>query len=112
MEKLTILVCVLLAAVIAMALYLRKIEQDIDTINININEKLMQNLQWHNLQGEINNRTLKWCKNTDKTLDDMLETQAKLVEMGNETYTKYLEVQAQINGIKFEMNNMIKEVNE
>lgn len=106
MEKLTILVCVLLAAELAMALYLRKLEQDIDSINININEKLMHNLRWHNLQGEINDRTLKWCKNTDKTLDDMLETQAKLVELGNETHTKYLEVQAQINGIKFVMRNM------
>lgn len=103
MEKLTILVCVLLAAVIAMALYVHELEKDIDRINFNINEKLMQNLQWHNLQGEVNDRTLKWCKNTDKTLDNMLETQEKLVEMGNETYTKYLEVQAQINGIKFEM---------
>lgn len=111
-EKLIILVCVLLAAVIAMALYLREIEKEIDCINVNINEKLMHNLRWHNLQGEINDRTLKWCKNTDKTLDDMLETQAKLVELGNETHTKYLEVQAQINGIKFKMDNMIKEVNE
>lgn len=108
MEKLTILVCVLLAAELAMALYLREIEKEIESIN----DKLMQNLQWHNLQGEINDRTLKWCKNTDKTLDNMLETQEKLVEMGNETYTKYLEVQAQINGIKFELDNMIKEVND
>ena len=99
MEKLTILVCVLLAAVIAMALYIRELEKEIDTIY----DCLSHNLKWHNLQGEINNRTLKWCKNTDKSLDDMLETQGKLVEMGNETYTKYLEVQAQINGIKFEM---------
>lgn len=100
MEKLTILVCVLMAAELAMALYLREIEKEIESIN----DKLTQNLRWHNLQGEINDRTLKWCKNTDKTLDNMLETQAKLVEMGNETYTKYLEVQAQINGIKFEMD--------
>lgn len=112
MEKLTILVCVLLAAVIAMALYIHELEKDIDRINFNINEKLMQNLQWHNLQGEINNRTLAWCKNTDKTIDDMLDTQIKLTELGNETYTKYLEVQAQINGIKFELDNMIKEVND
>lgn len=111
-EKLIILVCVLLAAELAMALYLRKLEQDIDSINININKKMMHNLRWHNLQGEINDRTLKWCKNTDKTLDAMLETQEKLVEMGNETYTKYLEVQAQINGIKFEMDNTIKEEEE
>lgn len=112
MEKLTILVCVLLAAEVAMALYLCELEKEIDAINININEELMQNLQLYNLQGEINDRTLKWCKNTDKTLDDMLETQEKLVELGNETYTKYLEVQAQINGIKFEMHNMIKEEEE
>lgn len=112
MGKLTLMICALFGVVLVMALYLRKLEDDIDRINININEKLMQNLRWHNLQGEINDRTLKWCKNTDKTLDDMLETQEKLVEMGNETYTKYLEVQAQINGIKFEIDNMIKEVNE
>ena len=108
MEKLTIMVCVLLAAVIAMALYLRELEKEIDTIN----DCLSHNLKWHNLQREIDDRTLKWCKNTDKTVDNMLETQEKLVEMGNETYTKYLEVQAQINGIKFEMDNMIKEENE
>ena len=101
-DKLIILVCVLLAAVIAMALYLREIEKEIDDIN----DMLLQNIKWHGLQGEINDRTLKWCKNTDKTLDNMLETQEKLVEMGNETYTKYLEVQAQINGIKFEIHNM------
>ena len=112
MEKLTILVCVLLAAVIAMALYIHELEKDIDRINFNINEKLMQNLQWHNLQGEINNRTLAWCKNTDKTIDDMLDTQIKLTELGNETHTKYLEVQAQINGIKFVMRNMNTEEEE
>lgn len=112
MGKLTLMICALFGVVLVMALYLRKLEDDIDRINININEKLMQNLRWHNLQGEINDRTLKWCKNTDKTIDNMLETQEKLVEMGNETYTKYLEVQAQINGIKFELNNMIKEVND
>ena len=112
MEKLTILVCVLLAAVIAMALYIHELEKDIDRINFNINEKLMQNRQWHNLQGEINNRTLAWCKNTDKTIDDMLDTQIKLTELGNETHTKYLEVQAQINGIKFMMRNMDNEEEE
>lgn len=99
-EKLIFLICVLLAAVVAMALYLREIEKEIDSIN----DCLSHNLKWHNLQGEINDRTLKWCKNTDKTIDDMLETQEKLVEMVDETYTKYLEVQAQINGIKFMMN--------
>ena len=98
-DKLIILVCVLLAAVIAMALYLREIEKEIDGIN----DMIMHNLKWHGLQREINDNTLKWCKNTDKSLDNMLETQEKLVEMGNETYTKYLEVQAQINGIKFEL---------
>lgn len=108
MEKLTILVCVLAAAELAMALYLRQIEKNIDDIY----DCLSCNLKRHNLQGEFNDRTLKWCKNTDKTLDDMLETQAKLVELGNETYTKYLEVQAQINGMKFKIDNMIKEVNE
>lgn len=108
MEKLTILVCVLMAAELAMALYLREIEKEIESIN----DKLMQNFQWHGFQGEINDRTLKWCKNTDKTIDDMLDNQEKLVELANETYTKYLEVQAQINGIKFEIDNMIKEVNE
>lgn len=109
MDKLTILVCVLMAAAeLAMAIYLRQIEKNIDDIYV----YLSHNLKRHNLQGEINDRTLKWCKNTDKTLEDMLETQEKLVEMGNETYTKYLEVQAQINGIKFKIDNMIKEVNE
>jgi len=109
MEKLTILVCVLMAAAeLAMAIYLRQIEKNIDDIYV----CLSHNLKRHNLQGEFNERVLKWYKNTDKSLDDMLETQKKLTELGNETYTKYLEVQAQINGIKFEMDNMIKEVNE
>lgn len=74
--------------------------------------RLQNSLDWREEQGKINDRLLQWCKNTDKTLDSMLETQAKLTELGNETYTKYLEVQAQINGIKFELDNMIKEVND
>lgn len=74
--------------------------------------RLQNSLDWREEQGKINDRLLQWCKNTDKTLDNMLETQAKLTELGNETYTKYLEVQAQINGIKFELDNMIKEVND
>lgn len=109
MEKLTILICVLMAAAeLAMAIYLRQIEKNIDDIYV----CLSHNLRRHNLQGEINDRTLKWCKNTDKTIDDMLDNQAKLVELGNETHTKYLEVQAQINGIKFMMRNMDNEEEE
>jgi len=101
MEKLTILVCVFMAAAeLAMAIYLRQIEKNIDDIYV----CLSHNLKRHNLQGEFNKRVLKWYKNTDKSLDDMLETQKKLTELANETYTKYLEVQAQINGMKFEMD--------
>lgn len=117
-----VIIFILIVVVLALALWVRSLEKTLDDLEttmfaliawketqVTSNERM---LKWHNLQGEINDRTLKWCQNTDKTLDNMLDTQEKLVEMGNETYTKYLEVQAQINGIKFEMDNMFKEVNE
>lgn len=115
------IIFILIVVVLALALWVRSLEKALDNIeNVVINhmtwyekQKALNNqmLKWyqnsqisHEEQGEINVRTLEWCKNTDKTLDNMLETQEKLTEMGNETYTKYLEVQAQINGIKFIMD--------
>lgn len=118
-----VIIFILIVVVLALALWVRSLEKALDDlettmltlmawkeIQVTSNERMLKqhqnNMSWHELQEQINDRTLKWCKNTDKTLDNMLETQEKLVEMGNETYTKYLEVQAQINGIKFEIHNM------
>lgn len=115
------IIFILIVVVLALALWVRSLEKALDNIENAVfshmtwlekqkalNSWMMnryQNCQtWREEQGEINVRTLEWCKNTNKTLDNMLETQEKLVEMGNETYTKYLEVQAQINGIKFMMD--------
>lgn len=115
------IIFILIVVVLALALWVRSLEKALDNIENAVlshmtwlekqkalNSRMLnryQNCQtWREEQGEINDRMLKWCKNTDKTLDNMLETQAKLVEMGNETYTKYMEVQAQINGIKFKLD--------
>lgn len=129
MSASNIIILILIIVVLFLALWVRSLEKTLDDLETTIltlmawkekqvtfNERMFNrhqnNMTWHELQEKINDRTLKWCKNTDKTLDNMLETQAKLTELGNETYTKYLEVQAQINGIKFELDNMIKEVND
>ena len=123
-----VIIFILIVVVLALALWVRSLEKALDDLEttmltlmawkekqVTFNERMFNrhqnNMTWHELQEQINDRTLKWCKNTDKTLDNMLETQEKLVEMGNETYTKYMEVQAQINGIKFEIHNMNTEEN-
>lgn len=114
MSASNIIIIILIIVVLFLALWVRSLEKTLDIIEstvltlmtwhekqVKINERTMK---WFEKQGKINDRLLQWCKNTDKTLDNMLETQAKLTELGNETYTKYLEVQAQIYGIKFELD--------
>lgn len=124
-----VIIFILIVVVLALALWVRSLEKALDDLEttmltlmawkekqVTFNERMFNrhknNMTWHELQEQINDRTLAWCKNTDKTIDDMLDTQIKLTELGNETHTKYLEAQAQINGIKFELDNMIKEVND
>ena len=124
-----IIIIILIIVVLFLALWVRSLEKTLESIEstvltlmswhekqVKFNERTMNriqsNLDWHEKQGKINDRMLKWCKNTDKTLDNMLKTQEELVATGNETYTRYLEVQAQSNGRKFEMHNMIKEEEE
>lgn len=121
MSASNIIIIILIIVVLFLALWVRSLEKTYEIIEstvltlmswhekqVKINERTtalhQSSLDWHEEQGEINVRTLEWCKNLDKTINNMLETQEKLVEMGNETYTKYLEVQAQINGIKFMMD--------
>lgn len=118
MSASNIIIIILIIVVLFLALWAHCLEKTLEDIEstvltlmswhekqVKINERttaLCQSSQnWREEQGEINVRTLEWCKNIDKTIDNMLETQKKLTELGNETYTKYLEVQAQINGIKF-----------
>lgn len=121
MSASNIIIIILIIVVLFLALWAHRLEKTLEVIESTVltlmslyekqkalNNQMLkwyQNSQiWHEEQGEINVRTLEWCKNTDKTHDNMLETQKKLTELGNETYTKYLEVQAQINGIKFMMD--------
>lgn len=114
MSASNIIIIILIVVVLFLTLWVRSLEKTYEIIESTV----LTLMSWHEKQvkinerttalreeqGEINVRTLEWCKNLDKTIDNMLETQEKLVEMGNETYTKYLEVQAQINGIKFMMD--------
>jgi len=119
MSASNIIIIILIIVVLFLALWAYCLEKTLENIEstvltlmswhekqVKFNERTMNriqsNLDWHEKQGKINDRLLQWCKNTDKTLDDMLETQEKLVELGNETYTKYLEVQAQVWDIKVE----------
>lgn len=121
MSASNIIIIILIIVVLFLALWVRSLEKTLEIIEstvltlmswhekqVKFNERttnrLQSRLDWCEEQGKINDRLLQWCKNTDKTLDNMLETQKKLTELGNETYTKYLEVQVQINGIKFEMD--------
>ena len=120
MSASNIIILILIIVVLFLALWVRSLEKTLELIEstvltlmswhekqVKFNDRTTNRLQsildWREEQGKINDRLLQWCKNTDKSLDDMLETQAKLVEMGNETYTKYLEHEVRINGIKFEM---------
>ncbi len=102
-----IIIFILIVVDLLLALWVHSLEKTLDDL-LDIMHKY---LDWHKEQRDINRSMLDLSKNLTKVTgklskqsDEMLETQAKLTELGNETYTKYLEVQAQINGIKFELD--------
>lgn len=110
MSASNIIIIILIIVVLFLDLWVFSLEKALDNLETSMRNYMRNSVDWREEQSSVNRDMLQMtkglsenCFNLEKQSNEMLETQKKLTELGNETYTKYLEVQAQIYGIKFEI---------